>query len=75
MNLSVYGLLSFSRPDAGPTDLHRPSSDARERVAARNDINWHRTFLWVSGFFYNPKFRYTVSVWSLPSTSRRWSSA
>jgi hypothetical protein len=25
-------------------------------VKARNDINWHRTFVWLTGFFYDPKF-------------------
>jgi len=39
-------------------------------VNPRNDINWHRTFMWVTGFFYNPKFRYNISLWSLGSTEQ-----
>jgi hypothetical protein len=69
MNLSVYGLFRFL--DQMPGKQTFTDHLGRERnVALRNDINWHRTFLWVSGFFYNPKFRYTVSVWSLPTTEQ-----
>ncbi len=43
----------------------------RERpVKARNDLNWHRTMVWLSGFFYVPKFRYTITLWSLPTTQQ-----
>jgi hypothetical protein len=43
----------------------------RERsVKARNDLNWHRTFVWLTGFFWDPKFRYNISLWSLPTTQQ-----
>jgi hypothetical protein len=43
----------------------------RERpVKARNDLNWHRTFVWLTGFFYIPRFRYNISLWSLPTTQQ-----
>ena len=54
-----------------PADQTFTDHLGRERtVAARNDINWHRTMIWVSGFFYDPKFLYTITVWSLPSTEQ-----
>jgi len=69
LNISVYGLFRFL--DQMPGNQTFTDHLGRERkVATRNDINWHRTFLWASGFFYDPKFRYTVSVWSLPSTEQ-----
>lgn len=69
LNVSMYGLFRFL--DQMPGNQTFTDHLGRERkVQARNDINWHRTFLWVSGFFYDPKFRYTVSVWSLPSTEQ-----
>jgi len=40
------------------------------QVKARNDLNWHRTFVWLTGFFYQPKFRYNISLWSLPTTQQ-----
>ena len=39
-------------------------------VKARNDLNWHRSFVWLSGFFYSPEFRYTLTIWSLPTTQQ-----
>jgi hypothetical protein len=69
LNISVYGLFRFL--DQMPGNQTFTDHLGRERkVATRNDINWHRTFLWASGHFYDPKFRYTVSVWSLPSTEQ-----
>ena len=69
MNISAYALFRFL--DQTPGDQTYRDHLGRERtVAARNDINWHRTFVWVSGFFYDPKFRYTISIWSLPSTEQ-----
>jgi len=69
LNISAYGLFRFL--DQMPGQQTFTDHLGRERkVATRNDINWHRTFVWVSGFFYDPKFRYTVSIWSLPSTEQ-----
>lgn len=69
INLSVYGLFRFI--DQTPANQTFTDHLGRERtVAARNDINWHRTMLWVSGFFYDPKLLYTITVWSLPSTEQ-----
>ena len=31
-------------------------------VKARNDLNWHRTMVWLTGFFYDPKFRYNITL-------------
>ena len=60
--------------------LHEPDARATRRspttwagsapVKARNDLNWHRTFVWLTGFFYVPRFRYNISLWSLPTTQQ-----
>ncbi len=69
INLSVYGLFRFI--DQTPANQTFTDHLGRERrVAARNDINWHRTMIWVSGFFFDPSFLYTITVWSLPSTEQ-----
>src|SRR5262245_7101106 len=69
INLSVYGLFRFI--DQTPGEQTFTDHLGRERkVAARNDISWHRTMVWVSGFFYKPEFLYTITVWSLPSTEQ-----
>ena len=69
LNISVYGLIRYLNQTPG----HQTFRDhlGRERtVAARHDLNWHRTMLWVSGFFYDPRFNYTITVWSLASTEQ-----
>jgi hypothetical protein len=69
LNISVYGLIRYL--NQLPAEQTYRDHLGRERtVLLRNDLNWHRTFLWISGFFYNPKFRYTISIWSLPTTEQ-----
>jgi hypothetical protein len=69
LNISVYGLWRYMNQypvGRSITDHHgvvRP-------VKTRNDVNWQRTFAWITGFFYNPKFRYNISLWSLPTTQQ-----
>jgi hypothetical protein len=69
LNISVYGLFRFI--DQMPGEQTYTDHLGRTRtVKARNDINWHRTMVWFSGFFYVPQFRYTITVWSLGSTQQ-----
>ena len=69
LNLSVYGLIRYMNQMPGD-QTYRDHLGRERQVEARNDINWHRTFLWASGFFWDPRFRYTISVWSLPTTEQ-----
>jgi hypothetical protein len=54
LNLSVYGLARY----INQIDEDKKFIDhlGREKtIDTRQDIMWHRTFLWVSGHFYTPK--------------------
>jgi hypothetical protein len=69
LNISLYGLFRYLNQMPG----YQQYTDhlGRERtVKTRNDLNWHRSFVWLSGFFYNPKLRYTIAIWSLPTTQQ-----
>ena len=67
LNISFYGLFRYMNQSPGTFTDHL----GRERtVKARNDLNWHRTFVWLTGFFYVPRFRYNISLWSLPTTQQ-----
>jgi hypothetical protein len=69
LNISVYGLFRYLNQIPG----NQKFTDhlGRERVVkAKHDINWHRTFVWLTGFFYDPDFRYNISIWSLPTTQQ-----
>ncbi|MBC5773653.1 hypothetical protein H8S95_06230 [Pontibacter sp. KCTC 32443] len=69
LNLSIYGLFRYINQQ----DSDRKYIDhlGREKpVDPRQDFQWHRTFVWASGFFYTPRFRYVISLWSLPTTDQ-----
>jgi hypothetical protein len=69
LNISVYGL--FRYVNQLPADQTYLDHLGRERdVKSRNDLNWHRTMVWLTGFFYVPEFRYNITLWSLPTTQQ-----
>jgi hypothetical protein len=69
LNLSVYGLFRYvNTMPAGQT--FRDHLGREREVETRNDLNWHRTFAWLTGWFWNPKFRYNITLWSLPTTQQ-----
>ena len=69
LNVSGYGLFRWvNQYPVG--DKFTDHLGRIQPVNPRNDINWHRTFAWLSGFFYDPKFLYTISIWALPTTQQ-----
>jgi hypothetical protein len=69
LNISFYGLFRYI--NQLPADQTFTDHLGRERtVKTNNMINWHRTFVWLTGFFYSPRFRYNISLWSLPTTQQ-----
>ena len=69
LNISFYGL--FRYVNQLPATQTFTDHLGRERdVKTNNMINWHRTFVWLTGFFYDQRFRYNISLWSLPTTQQ-----
>jgi hypothetical protein len=69
LNISVYALARYINQMPGNQEFE--DHLGRTKFAdTRNDIWWHRTFVWFSGFFYTPKLRYTISVWGLTATNQ-----
>jgi fermentation-respiration switch protein FrsA (DUF1100 family) len=69
LNISFYGLFRYLNQLPGE-QTYTDHLD-RERVAdPRRDLNWHRTMVWLTGFFYDPKFRYNITLWSLGTTQQ-----
>ena len=69
LNISMYGLFRYlsQNPDGQTYTDHL----GRERaVHARNDLNWHRTMLWLTGYVFKPQLRYGITFWSLASTQQ-----
>jgi hypothetical protein len=69
LNISMYGLFRYLNQSPQGQTFTDHLGRVRD-VKSRNDINWHRTFVWLTGFFYDPKFRYNISLWSLPTTQQ-----
>src|SRR5215218_7601329 len=69
LNISFYGLFRYMNQMPGDQTFTDHLGRERE-VKARNDLNWHRTFIWLTGFFADPRFRYNISLWSLPTTQQ-----
>ena len=69
LNISFYGLFRYINqlPDSM---LFRDHLGQLRDVKERNDINWHRSMVWLTGFFYTPKFRYNITLWSLPTSQQ-----
>jgi hypothetical protein len=69
LNISFYALFRYM--NQLPDDQTFLDHLGRERtVNARHDLNWHRTMVWLTGFFYVPRFRYNITLWSLPTTQQ-----
>jgi len=69
LNISVYGLFRWINQLPGEQTF--TDHLGRERaVKARNDLYWHRSMVWFSGFFYKPQLRYTLTVWALTTTQQ-----
>src|SRR5436190_8422317 len=69
LNISFYGLFRYVDQMPGG----QPFTDHLGRVREtnlQNSLNWQRTMIWLTGFFYDPKFRYNITSWSLGSTQQ-----
>lgn len=69
LNISFYGLFRYLNQLPGE-QTYKDHLGRERQVKARNDLNWHRSFVWFNGFFFEPKLRYTVAIWSLPTTQQ-----
>ena len=69
LNISVYGLLRYLNQLPGEQTFVDHLGRVRT-VKTRNDIYWHRSMVWVSGFFFDPRLKYTLTIWSLPTTQQ-----
>jgi hypothetical protein len=69
LNISVYGLFRYLN-QLPAEQMYTDHLGGQRTVDARNDLNWHRTMIWLTGWFSDPKFRYNITAWSLASTEQ-----
>lgn len=69
LNISAYGLVRYV--NQLPAEQTFVDHLGREHeVKTRNDLYWHRTMIWLSGFALTEKLKYVFTVWSLPTTQQ-----
>jgi hypothetical protein len=67
--LSAYALVRYI--DQRPAEQSFIDHLGNERdVDTRRDIQFHRAMIHLKGWFYTPKFRYQVTVWTVMSTDQ-----
>lgn len=69
LNISFYGMVRYINQNPATQTFTDHLGNVRE-VKSRNDLYWQRSFIWLTGWFYEPRFRYNVSVWSLGATQQ-----
>jgi hypothetical protein len=69
INVSVYGLFRYMNQMPANQTFTDHLGNVRP-IVNRNDLNWQRTFAWISGWALDPKFRYNITLWSLPTTQQ-----
>ncbi len=69
VNFSAYALMRWV--DQVPDDKTYTDHLGRERTLdPRNDIQWHRSYLYFNGWAFTPKFMWQVNTWSVMSTGQ-----
>jgi hypothetical protein len=69
LNISMYGLFRYTNQVPGD-QVFTDHLGRIVEVNTQNSLNWHRTLVWLTGFFYDPHFRYNITLWSLPTTQQ-----
>jgi hypothetical protein len=68
-NISFYGLFRYIDQVPGGQLFTDHLGRVRE-TDLQNSLNWQRTMIWLTGFFYDPRFRYNITCWSLGATQQ-----
>ncbi|HEX9167292.1 MAG TPA: hypothetical protein VF862_15360 [Gemmatimonadales bacterium] len=69
LNVSFYALFRYLNQMPGDQTF-TDHLDRERTVKARNDLNWHRTMIWFTGHFWDPRFRWNITAWTLGSTQQ-----
>jgi hypothetical protein len=69
LNISMYTLIRWL-DQTPPGQVYYDHLDRPREVSALNAIYWQRSMIWLTGFFWDPRFRYNFTVWSLGATQQ-----
>ncbi|PZF70972.1 hypothetical protein [Taibaiella soli] len=69
LNISLYTMVRYLNQLPGQQTWQDHLGRDHD-LTGRNDIYWHRSMIWFSGFLLTPKLRYTATVWTIFPTQQ-----
>jgi hypothetical protein len=69
LNISLYSLVRYVNQQSDDKTWYDHLGRTRN-FSGRNDIYWHRSMIWFSGFLLTPKLTYTATVWTIMPTQQ-----
>jgi len=69
LNISIYAMARYLNQMPG-TQTWRDHRDSTRTFKGRNDIFWHRTMIWFTGYLGSPKLTYMATVWTVFTTQQ-----
>src|SRR6478736_6128311 len=69
LNLSIYAMARYINQMPG-TQTWADHLGNQRTMTGRNDIFWHRTMIWFTGYLGTPKLTYMVTVWTVFTTQQ-----
>lgn len=69
LNISVYAMARYVNQMPG-TQEWKDHRDSIRTFNGRQDIFWHRTMIWFSGYVGTPKLTYMATVWTVFTTQQ-----
>jgi hypothetical protein len=69
LNISIYAMVRYLNQMPGSQTWYDHLGNM-QTFTGRNDIYWHRTMIWFTGFVLTPKLTYTATVWTVMTTQQ-----
>jgi len=69
LNISIYAIARYLNQLPGTQTFQDHLGRDRE-ITGRNDIYWHRSMIWFSGWIGTPKLKYNATVWTIFTTQQ-----
>src|SRR6187455_3164892 len=69
LNISIYAIARYLNQLPGKQTFQDHLGRDRE-ITGRNDIYWHRSMIWFSGWIGTPKLKYNATVWTIFTTQQ-----
>lgn len=69
LNISIYAICRYLNQMPGNQTFTDHLGRERQ-ITGRNDIYWHRSMIWFSGWLGTPKLKYNAAVWTIFTTQQ-----